>query len=420
MSSNITEYRMTVMSKLAPAVAIPVNRIVRTALTVILSALFVLVLRDLIKHIQVYQGISDGNVAPYELELVYHRSVWLVLIFAAILLAAFQKYPTILAALVTLFAIEYISLKMYPRVIGHEFRPAPPILQGRFAPHPLLEAVLSPGTYGRASHTAEGQRFTVNLNKGPNAKRVFVYGASTTYDNGVADNLTWSSALSDLLGRDYVVENHGVPGYSTVQHIIQVLFDFRTTPPACAVFYVGGTDLQESNLTDLKPDYSDFLLVKLRNMATVHLGMIQRRWVLLSLLSELDHRTFVPPGRVSRVYDQRLSQIYRQNIKLIAIITQSFGVKPIFVPEIWNDRRLTADSPTILLPYINDSDVKKNSSQMNADLEAVANETNSVYLAEPLRANWENADFLDYAHFSAKGSSKLASSIAPRIAAECK
>jgi hypothetical protein len=88
---------MTVMSKLAPAVAIPVNRIVRTALTVILSALFVLVLRDLIKHIQVYhQGISDSNVAPYELELVYHRSVWLVLIFAATLLAALQKYPTIL------------------------------------------------------------------------------------------------------------------------------------------------------------------------------------------------------------------------------------------------------------------------------------------------------------------------------------
>jgi hypothetical protein len=411
---------MTVMSKLTPAIAIPVNQIARTALTVILSALFVLVLWDLIKHIRVYQGISDGNVAPYELELVYHRSVWLVLIFAATLLAAFQKYPTVLAVLVTLFAIEYISLKMYPRVIGHEFRPAPPILQGRFAPHPLLQAVLSPGTYGRATHTVDGHRVTINLNKAPNAKRVFVYGASTTYDNGVVDNLTWSSALSDILGHDYLVENHGVPGYSTVQHIIQVLFDFRSSPPACAVFYVGGTDLQESNVTDLKPDYSDFLLVKLRNMATVHLGLIQRRWALLSLLSELDHRTFVPPGRVSRVYDQRLSQLYRQNIKLIAIITQSFGVKPIFVPEIWNDRGLTADSPTILLPYINDSDVMKTSKQMDADLEAAANETNSVYLAEPLRANWENADFLDYAHFSAKGSRKLASSIATRIAAECK
>jgi len=308
---------------------------------------------------------------------------------------------------------------MYSRVIGHEFRPVPSTLQGRYATHPLREAVLSPGIYGPVTHTAEEHRATINLNKVPNAKLVFVYSASTTYDNGVADNLTWSSALSDILGHDYVVENHGVPGYSTVQHIIQVLFDFRSSPPACAVFYMGGTDLQESNVTDLKPDYSDFLLVKLRNMATVHF-LIQRRWALFALLSELDHRTFVPPGRVSRIYDQRFSRIYRQNIKLIAIITQSFGVKPIFVAEIWNDRRLTADSPTILLPYINDSDVMKISKQMDADLEAAANETNSVYLAEPLRADWGNADFLDYAHFSAKGSRKLVSSIAPRIAAECK
>ena len=92
MRSNIKEYRMTVMSKLAPAVAIPVNRIVRTALTVVLSALFVLVLLDLIKHIRVYQGISDGNVAPYELELVYHRSFWLVLIFAATLLPFIRRF----------------------------------------------------------------------------------------------------------------------------------------------------------------------------------------------------------------------------------------------------------------------------------------------------------------------------------------
>jgi hypothetical protein len=66
---------MTVTSKLAPTAALRVGRIIRTALTVILSVSFVFVLRDLIKHIQVYQGISNGNVAPYELELIYHRSV---------------------------------------------------------------------------------------------------------------------------------------------------------------------------------------------------------------------------------------------------------------------------------------------------------------------------------------------------------
>src|SRR5215469_3911827 len=89
---------------------------------------------------------------------------------------------------------------MYSRVIGHEFRPVPSTLQGRYAPHPLREAVLSPGIYGPVTHTAEEHRATVNLNKAPNAKLVFVYGASTTYDNGVADNLTWSSALSRHFG----------------------------------------------------------------------------------------------------------------------------------------------------------------------------------------------------------------------------
>jgi hypothetical protein len=110
---------MTVTSKLAPTATIRVDRVVRTAFTVILSVSFVLCCLDLIKHMQVYEG--GDNSAPYELEIVYHRFVWLVLIFAAILLSAFQKYPTILAILVTLLASEYVSLRMYSRVIGHEF-----------------------------------------------------------------------------------------------------------------------------------------------------------------------------------------------------------------------------------------------------------------------------------------------------------
>jgi len=85
-------------------------------------------------------------------------------------------------------------------------------------------------------------------------------------------------------------------------------------------------------------------------------------------------------------------------------------------PETLHDRGFAYD-PVALHQRFRRYEISK---QMDADLEAAANETNSVYLAEPLRADWENADFLDYAHFSAKGSRKLASSIAPRIAAECK
>jgi hypothetical protein len=231
--------------------------------------------------------------------------------------------------------IEYISLKMYPRVLGHEFRPVPPVSKNRFAPQLLLQVKLNAGTYGRVTHTADGHRLTENINKLPDAGRIFVYGASTAYGSHLKDSETWPSVLSGVLGTNYVVENHGVPGYSTIDNILQVLFDFRNDHAKCAIFYLGGSDLQNANLTGLKPDYSDFHLIRQRNMGTAaKVGFISRRSAFLSLLSELDRGDLVPMGQTRHEYDNRLSRIYRQNIHLIAIITQSFSVKPIFVPEI--------------------------------------------------------------------------------------
>jgi lysophospholipase L1-like esterase len=310
---------------------------------------------------------------------------------------------------------------MYPKIIGHNFRPVPAIAKDRFAPHPLLQLVLNPGTYGRVTHTADGHRLTVNVDKAAHAGLIFVYGASTTYGSRLKDGETWASLLSGILGPNYVVENHGVPGYSTVEHILQVLVDFRNVHPKCAIFYLGGTDLRNANLTGLKPDYSDFHLIQQRNMgAAANVGSISRRSAFLSLLSELDRRDVVPVGETRHEYDERLSRIYRQNIHLIAIITQSFAVKPIFVPEIWNYHLLTGNTSTTIVPYIIDADLKEISLRMNADLEAAAGETGSLFLAEPLRVDWQKTDFFDFAHLTPTGSEKLARSIAAHIAAECK
>ena len=97
-----------------------------------------------------------------------------------------------------------------------------------------------------------------------------------------------------------------------------------------------------------------------------------------------------------------------------------FGVKPIFVPQILNYEQLTAKSPYGWLPYVDDNDIKELMSFMNSDLEAVAEETNSVFLHEPLRINWANIDFVDNGHFSRQGNEKFATSIASRIAEECR
>jgi hypothetical protein len=396
-----------------------ISKVLRFVGLAILSAIFVVVLLDFTKQIRSYIATYDPDHAPYVLELVYHRGVWLFLIFIAIVLAYTQKFPGMLAGLMTLFALEYISLQIYPRAVGHPFGPAPPNLQERFIRHPLLQLALKPGSYGRATHTADGHRLTVNVNKSPNANLVFTYGASTTYDNGVQDSETWSSALSNLLGPDFVVENHGVQGYSTVIHMIQALFDFRNVRPKCAVYYVGGTDLLNSNYTNLKPDYSDYHLLRQSNFASEHHGLLERRSAFLSILHALSSREGKPPGKISEEYDERLSQIYKQNIKLIAIITKSFGVKPIFVPEMWNRQHMTEDYPTVVA-YIKERNIPKMAVHMNAELDTAASETNSVVLREVVAAKWEKTDFKDYAHFTPEGSKKLAGLIAGHVAAECR
>jgi len=43
-----------------------------------------------------------------------------------------------------------------------------------------------------------------------------------------------------------------------------------------------------------------------------------------------------------------------------------------------------------------------------------------LFLAEPLRVDWQKTHFFDFAHLTPTGSEKLARSIAARIAAECK
>ena len=95
-------------------------------------------------------------------------------------------------------------------------------------------------------------------------------------------------------------------------------------------------------MTDLKPDCEDRIIVALHNMAAEKSDWRSGFSAFEALLSELDRRTFIPLRRISHDYDQQLSQIYKENIKLIAIITKSFGVKPIFVPELSNYRMTRA------------------------------------------------------------------------------
>jgi hypothetical protein len=104
---------------------------------------------------------------------------------------------------------------------------------GQFQYHPLLQGIPTPN-YSRLrpfaiSHDSNGirgpERTSTELKQ---QVVVATIGGSTTYDFGVPNGQTWSDDLEQQLGRAYAVINHGVPGYSTVESLLQTLFYLDT------------------------------------------------------------------------------------------------------------------------------------------------------------------------------------------------
>ena len=141
----------------------------------------------------------------------------------------------------------------------------------RFRWHPLLQAELVPSldftsrTGLAISHTSAGTRGREPRPQEIAAHSVVaLYGGSSTYDLGVGEGDSWADHLADGLGRDrYFVVNNGVPGYTSVEHVVQTTFyqNKFDRVPKCAVYYMGWNDLRNAHIPNLDPAYANFHLV---------------------------------------------------------------------------------------------------------------------------------------------------------------
>jgi hypothetical protein len=401
------------------------RNIFRNVALVLLFTLLLVFLTDLLFGLWSLKGVEAGALeSANAYEKIYYRSTWAAIIFVCTSLVWLRILPSLAIVLACAICAEVGAFAIFGAMTGRRFNPASSLVAERFISHPLLQGIPRPGKFGQYTHTETNLRYTVNAQKEADATTISAYGGSTTYDLGVDDENTWSSHLSKLLGSRFVVENHGVPGYSTVEHIVQTAFDFRSKRPKCAIFYVGWNDLRNSNIKDLRADYSNFHLLTQPGALALYSAQswIKRRSVLISMISNLGTRQVEVTGEHLHDYDARLSKIYRDNVALIASTTSHFGVTPIFVPQVLNYKRFTRDiaySKRQWMPFLFESDVKKLMSQMNGDLANVASESGSPYLDEVLRTQWADADFVDSGHFSAKGSHKFAKAISERVVAAC-
>jgi hypothetical protein len=365
----------------------------------------------------IYNGLQQRATLTYYL-------IWFGIATLALGAASFRKTTWLSSYLCLLLAAETAAYLYYIPTQRHLYHPPMWALYSRFEPHPFVVAIPRPGVFGGVTHDENHRRTTINEGKLPHPKLVYLFGGSTTYDAGNADADTWATQLSRLLGPGFAVENFGVPAFSSVENMTQSLFAFRDVAPACAVYYEGWNDVGLSHVKDLSDDYSNQeypVLVELLALGPQP-GFLERNSVLVAYATSIfaaPRRSLASEGDLHEK-DLRLSKLYRDNIRLIAAIGKSFGVRVVFIPQVVNYARYTGDDKPVGVPYIWSKDMKKLLGFMNEDLASAADQSQAYFIGTPLAENWEDSDFLDHGHFSRKGSKKFASSIADDVRRICK
>jgi len=324
-------------------------------------------------------------------------------------------------------------------VLGTSLLPPAAAEPVRFHWHPLLQAVPISGlktvspTGLAISHTSEGTRGRDPAPGGLEGRTVIAtFGGSTTYDIGMGEGDTWSDRLGEVLGEDrYFVVNHGVPGYSTVEHAIQTAFYQARfgKPPRCAIYYVGWNDLRNAHIPNLDPGYADFHLpsqvdsLRVRRIGGSNVTISPMLTLLARIVSaEVDTVRYAvdPYGRppVSGP-DPVLAAIYERNIRTISAINRSRGVVTIWVGQLLNRDRLVGEGRYGWLPLVSDGEVWDLQQQYNALLERTAQSLGDRHVPIP-PDSFTDADFVDNGHFSARGAQSFAQHLAPVVRDACR
>ena len=367
-----------------------------------------------------------GELKPGTLRATYF--LYLVgLVLASLLLL---RWPKLAMALVALAAIELglgIATRLLPENVSDP---------QRFAWHALLQAVPIPSLDLVSSngvhihHTSQGTR-----GREPTARElsdrtiIAAFGGSSTYDIALSDGETWADRLEQALGDRFLVINHGVPGYSTVEHVIQTAYyeDTFGKRPRCALYYVGWNDIRNAHIKNLDPAYADFHLPsQVDSLRTRRVGggnvtfspLLTELARLLSAQVDTVQYASTLSGTIEAGSDPVLEADFERNVRAISAINRERGVKTLWIGQLLNRARLQGHDQYGWLPYVRDKDVWPLQQRFNEILARTATALADPLIAAPIVA-FGSDDFVDQGHFSAQGARRFVGYVAPVVAREC-
>ena len=167
----------------------------------------------------------------------------------------------------------------------------------------------------------------------------------------------------------YAVINNGVPGYSTVEHVIQTAFyqDKFGRRPNCAIYYVGWNDIQNAHIAGLDPGFADFHMPGQIDWLQVRrVGGGNRRFsplltvietFVVPMVDTIQYRSDPDKQKVGSGEDPRLTRIFERNVRTISAINRDRGVATIWVGQLVNRAALTGEGRYGWLPLVRDRDI---------------------------------------------------------------
>ena len=275
------------------------------------------------------------------------------------------------------------------------------------------------------SHNEFGARsLPVAREKQPGKKRILLFGGSSTYCVGVSDQETWSFYLQKDLGGDFEVVNFGIPGYTTVEHVIQTALNLTDLSPDIVIYYIGWNDLRNVHVAKLRSDYADFHGKSQYTHLMLNAYKLGNRSVLVHTVGNLLRKIFVhdPEGvytvsgdadQYTARVDARALSLYERNIRMIIALCRAQGVRPVFIPQILNNEQLAGDRPYGWMPFIREKDMKDLIVVYNDALIKICREEKVDCINAVLQEPYSQKYFVDHlGHFSAYGNERFSRIIA--------
>lgn len=254
---------------------------------------------------------------------------------------------------------------------------------------------------------------------------IFVYGGSTTYDIGVPQGDTWVEHLQSDLDNKYTILNFGVVAHSTEEHLIETAFyeDIVKKKPVCAIYYVGWNDVINAHLNKLDSAYADYhLLLTPRRKPDLEVASYSPLMLVLSQAARNRFDTIPNPAKIlgetpSMGSDPRLEAIFADNVKTIAAINRSRGIKTIFIGQIINND--WPQGPDVWAPLVKRGGFPPLIARFNSILKNTAESMSAKYI-DAGAGSFTHGDFVDFAHFTISGARRFARRISNDVGNYCR